>query len=80
MDGVVFNDGLDVVDSDCCPGHNCDDDDEDDVGKVLPLDFVVGVGDEPIGLVAKVEDACLAVDPCCSADDDADQDDEATPE
>ena len=41
---------------------------------------MVGVNDEPMGLMAKAEDACLAVDSCCSADDDANQDDEATPE
>ena len=28
---------------------------------VLPLDFVVGVNDEPMGLMAKVVDVCL----CC---------------
>ena len=38
---------------------------------------MVGVNDEPTGLMAKAEDTCLATGSCCSADNDANQDDEA---
>ena len=46
---------------------------------VLPLDCVVGVNGAPMGLMAKVVDVCLAVDPDGIADN-AEPDDEALPD
>ena len=73
-DGVAVIDELDVEDNDVCPGH-----DWNDVGVILPLNFVVGVSEGPMGLMAKVVDVCLVVDPDGILED-ADPDDEALPD